>query len=274
MRINQIARLGPNLLELQCCSPWLSSQLRPDMLIDLLFPGNPEHVLICAGRALACAETRTKQDFYGDLRWMQFIVPNPMKSMRGQTKLNTPSFRTLDNTSRRRFLVVECDPMAWKDLPSEAKALFGTEWDYKRIKRDECAAVIWYLSQIAPRFPLVMVVNSSGKSLHAWFFVEGADENEIRDFFRNAVALGADPMTWTPCQFVRMPGGLRDTGRRQQVVYFNSHALKSKISPQENPALADIDENELVVPPENLLHIGNDWSYREEPKTRQRLEVN
>jgi hypothetical protein len=46
---------------------------------------------------------------------------------------------------------------------------------------------------------------------------------------RYAVMLGADPATWTRCQFVRMPNGLRRRpkafGVRQPVFYFNPNNL-------------------------------------------------
>jgi len=45
---------------------------------------------------------------------------------------------------------------------------------------------------------------------------------------RYAVSIGADPATWTRCQLVRMPDGLRrEPGkeRRQTVYYFNPEAL-------------------------------------------------
>ncbi len=42
---------------------------------------------------------------------------------------------------------------------------------------------------------------------------------------RYAVSLGADPATWTRSQFVRLPGGVRDNGKRQPVLFFNRAAL-------------------------------------------------
>ena len=38
---------------------------------------------------------------------------------------------------------------------------------------------------------------------------------------RHAVELGADKATWSRSQFVRLPAGLRDTGARQSVFYFD-----------------------------------------------------
>jgi hypothetical protein len=44
----------------------------------------------------------------------------------------------------------------------------------------------------------------------------------------HAVSLGADPATWLKSQFVRMPDGLRDNGKRQRVLYFNPKLVEGK----------------------------------------------
>jgi hypothetical protein len=104
------------------------------------------------------------------------------------------SVHCLGNTGARRYLVVEFDG--------------GT--------LDEQAALIVYLGTLAS---LVLVVFSGAKSLHAWFSVKGIAD--VEEFFVIACRLGADPATWTPCQFVRMPGGTRSGGARQRVYWFN-----------------------------------------------------
>ncbi len=50
-------------------------------------------------------------------------------------------------------------------------------------------------------------------SVHGWFNVQGLFGEEMLEFFRYAVLLGADPATWTRSQFVRMPDGTRQSGR-------------------------------------------------------------
>jgi hypothetical protein len=109
--------------------------------------------------------------------------------------------RCLQNTGPRRFLVVEFD-----------------QGDF-----DQHAALLSHLSGLAP---LVLAVHSGNKSLHGWFYCEGQSQELIHRFFRYAVSLGADSATWTPCQLVRMPDGLRDTGVRQRVVFFNPNPLE------------------------------------------------
>ena len=126
-----------------------------------------------------------------------FIVPSPLSAEFGFSKEGKVSRRCLDNTGPRRYLVTEFDT--------------GT--------RDEQAAIIEHLKSFAP---LVMVLSSGGKSLHAWWTCATADEEQHLAFFRYAVALGADPATWTLCQYVRLPQGRRpETGARQSVYYFN-----------------------------------------------------
>jgi hypothetical protein len=89
---------------------------------------------------------------------------------------------------------------------------------------DEHAALLVHLAKLAP---LVLVVHSGNKSLHGWFYCEGQSEEKVVRFFQYAVSLGADQATWTRCQLVRMPDGLRDNGKRQSVIYFSPATLAS-----------------------------------------------
>ena len=67
--------------------------------------------------------------------------------------------------------------------------------------------------------PLVLVVFSGGKSLHAWWRVFEKTESQSRDFMRRAARNGADPKTFDISQFVRMPGGTRNNENRQTIFY-------------------------------------------------------
>ena len=188
---------------------WEASPLRPDWaeprteeLIDALFPGNP---LLCCGKHInRDIGTGTREEWRGQLLVQQFIVPSPMTAEEGLKKDGGPSLRCLANTGPRRYLVIESD--------------HGTV--------DTHAAVLWHLARLAP---LVMVVHSGGKSLHGWFACQGSSEALQLRFMRYAVMMGADPATWTRCQFVRMPDGLRRRpsafGVRQSVFYFNPNNL-------------------------------------------------
>jgi hypothetical protein len=169
-------------------------------IIDILFPGNP---FLCCGKSSQGFDTRPREFWRGELAQLQFIVPSTMTARTGLTKEGRKSAHTLSNTGPRRFLICEFDN--------------GTP--------DEQAGLLMHLGAYAP---LVCVVHSGGKSLHGWFFVEGQPEDKVNKFFRYAVSLGADRATWRLSQFVRMPDGTRDNGKRQTVFYLNFKTLEAR----------------------------------------------
>ncbi|MBL9169738.1 MAG: hypothetical protein JNN07_18500 [Verrucomicrobiales bacterium] len=171
---------------------------RADELIGWLFPGNP---LLCCSWRTRCFDTLEREEWGERLANMQFIVPNPMAAKSGLTKDGRTSKHTLNNTGPRRFLVVEFDQGSL----------------------DSHATILTHLATFAP---LICVVFSGSKSLHGWFLVENQAEALVLRFFRYAVSLGADSATWSPCQFVRMPNGLRENGKLQEVHFLNLAPLK------------------------------------------------
>jgi hypothetical protein len=193
-QIEAIAR-GGRLVDLAEMSPvkWGDGKPHTEEIIDVLFPGNP---LLCIGQSKYDFNTMPRDTWRGRLTGRQFIVPSPMTQVYGVTKSGKKSKHTLDNTGPRRFLIIEFDE--------------GTF--------DQHAAILMHLAEFAP---LVMAVHSGSKSLHGWFHCTGQDEEKVLRFMRYAVSLGADPATWTKSQFVRLPDGQRDNGKRQQVAYFN-----------------------------------------------------
>jgi hypothetical protein len=168
-------------------------------IIDQLFPGNP---LLCCGRSQSDFDTRYREEWRGKLSRLQFIVPSPMTALIGKTQDGRNSKHALSNTGARRFLVCEFDG--------------GTI--------DEHSAILLHLARYAP---LVCAVFSGKKSLHGWFLVHGQPEERALKFFRYAVSLGADPMTWTRSQFVRMPDGTRGSGERQTVFFLNFKPMEA-----------------------------------------------
>lgn len=201
-RIAEIAAADPGALDkLRDSSPvQVSPRLHDsECLLERLFPGNP---LICAGYTAHEFVTAPLDTFKGRLGSFQLITPSPMSALVGMTKDGKPSAHCLDNTGERFYLVVECD----------------------QGDRDTQAAVIRHLAKTAP---LAMVVDSAGKSLHSWFHCRGQSEDKLRMFFRMAVSLGGDPVTWTRMQFVRMPLATRDNGKLQAVHFFNYSATET-----------------------------------------------
>jgi hypothetical protein len=166
-------------------------------IIDTLFPGDP---LLCAGRSNSEFATQARSEWDGKLAALRQIVPSPMTARIGRTQEGKESAHTLERTGPRRFLVIEQD--------------CGTI--------DEQAAVLLHLAE---RAPLAVAIHSGNKSIHGWFYCNGQAEEKLRRFMQYAVSLGADRATWTRSQFVRMPDGRRDNGKRQAVYFFNPEVL-------------------------------------------------
>ena len=187
-------------------------------IIDTLFSGNP---LLCIGRSVRESATRRREAWRGRLSELPLMVPSPMSSVTGVTMDGRKSERTLDNTGPRRFLVVEFD---FGELARDGR----TETEFAALVRawhkagitvaDACAALLIHLAQGAP---LALVLHSGSKSLHGWFYCLGQPEDKLKRFVRYAHTLGADPATWTKSQLVRIPGELRENGKRQVVWFFN-----------------------------------------------------
>ena len=195
-----IIRDGVGLVDLWEASPvrFESNDTHTEALIDRLFPGDP---LLCCGLSSARFETRSRSEWRGSLTRLQLIVPNPMTARSGPTKQGKESAHSLSITGPRWFFVIEQDQGAI----------------------DEQVAVLLHL---ASRAPLVLAVHSGIKSIHGWFYCIGQPEEKLRSFMRYAVSLGACHSTWSRSQFVRMPDGLRDNGKRQVVYYFNPELIK------------------------------------------------
>jgi hypothetical protein len=187
-------------------------------IIDAVFPGNP---LLCIGRSVHESATRRREVWRGRLSELPLMVPSPMNSVAGITREGKKSQRTLNNTGPRRFLVVEFD---FGELARDGR----TETEFGALVRawhnagitvaDACAALLMHLAQGAP---LALVLHSGNRSLHGWFYCFGQPEDKLKRFMRYAHTLGADPATWTKSQLVRIPGGVRENGKRQIVWFFN-----------------------------------------------------
>ncbi len=201
--IGTITFEGIGLADLWELSPWRleDNDSHTEEIIDLLFPNNP---LLCVGRNTSEFNTKRRKEWRGKLADHQLIVPSPMSKVRGVKKDGSgESEHSLDNTGPRCFLIVEFDEGSI----------------------DEHACLLYHLAKHAP---LVMAVFSGSKSLHGWFFAQGQPEEKLQRFMRYAVQLGADKATWNRSQFVRMPDGLRDNGKRQSVYFFNPEPLRGK----------------------------------------------
>jgi hypothetical protein len=223
-----LCRIGPTAKDIKRLSPIDPSPLTTWEIIRKLYP--ERNTLLCVGESQDNGRVVMRD---GDLHLSrcQFIVPSPMTARTGINQKGELTCRSLGNTGPRRFLVVECDFSRY-DRSGENKTVWHDVLDRMESigcgSQDMCASVISELSMcgIAPEPRLAMVVSSGGKSLHAWFYVAGRSDAELRNFFSYACSLGADHVTWNRCQWVRMPAGSRVdegalTSRRQSVFYFD-----------------------------------------------------
>jgi hypothetical protein len=179
---------------------------------------------VCYG-SKDCFYTRRLVDMRERASAYEQIVPSPMRDQYGLTIDGRLSQHSLDGTGPRLCLVAEFDfapvnkkrePTIWAPLITRCKAAGRSVLDMN-------AALCAHLRS---RGPLWMTAYSGGKSLQAWFPCRDLDEALLLNWFRNeALMIGACPSTWTRFQFVRMPDGERDDGRRQSVEYYDPNIL-------------------------------------------------
>jgi hypothetical protein len=220
-RLDHIVTSGIGLYDLWEQSPYRLSEdcNHAEEVIDIIFPAN---LLLCCGYTESIFATRCRETWRGYLKFYALIVPSPMTAIVGPTiQDGRPSQHTKANTGERLYLVIEFDFEEFDDEggPTIWTALIQA-WRAEGISLlDAQAALLWHLSQYEP---LVMVVHSGSKSLHAWFSALGRLEEELSDFMRLAVRLGADATLWrNRSQFVRMPEGIRANGAAQPVFFLN-----------------------------------------------------
>jgi hypothetical protein len=200
---------------------------RTERIVDVLFPGNP---LLCVartdGKSAGDFATRRREAGRGRLSRCSLMVPSPMARVYGTTQAGRVSQHALDAVGPRRFLVVEFDfsEKARDGLADSEWALLVRAWRAADIGvADACAALLVHLAHYGP---LALAVHSGGRSIHGWFYSAGRSDRELRPFMAYAHALGADPVTWSRHQFVRMPDGTRENGRRQTVWFFNPEVIR------------------------------------------------
>jgi len=154
--------------------------------------------ILCIGRSSSSFEAKPLSAWSNDeLLGAQFIVPNPLRKTAGDTKAGGLSAHCRDATGPRRYIVVESDT---------------------GLDPDQQAKVIHHLVTVT-KADLAAVVLSGGKSVHAWFRCDSVPSRKLHKWFSYAVSLGADPRLWLPEQFVRLPDGKRENGKRQSVLF-------------------------------------------------------
>ncbi len=153
-----------------------------DVLPKLFRPGEP----VCTGAVSERALVRPVEAAVTDADRMQFVCVNPMRGAEALNKAGRLSARCQNNVAVRRYLVAEFDDPGLTKLQQAQLA-----------------------SALGESAPLVLAVDSGGKSVHAWYRVEEMSRQDQARFFALACALGADSTRWDICGWLRMPGGLR-----------------------------------------------------------------
>lgn len=163
----------------------------PETFLDEMFEGDP---LLCVGATAFAMDTRPLSEWRGMLASMQFLVPSPMLAPTGPRKEDgKESFHAESNTGPRVYLVTEFDHATKPQQMARIRAL-----------------------EARGTHELKLVVDSAGKSLHAYWKSSG-DAHADFEFFSYATKLGADERLWLRSQFARLPAGQRD-GRKQEVL--------------------------------------------------------
>lgn len=138
------------------------------------------------------------------------IIPNPVTGKSHRTKAGKLSTRCDAAIQSFRFVLVEFDEISKDDQFSFWITI---------LKRD--------------LLPVSTIIDSGGKSLHAWLKVDLPNRqtwdteiaNKLYDKHEGILTLlGADPACKNPSRLSRMPGHVRNsTGNLQKLLYLNSN---------------------------------------------------
>lgn len=153
----------------------------------------PAHCHVWIGDVFSSGKPEHKTHFRPVAEWYQ-IGPAMGNYTCGSSFKPGSYQRSNANCNGTRFMVVESDTLA----------------------KDEVGAVFAYL-QRRLHYKLHCIIDTAGKSLHAWF---DAPRNPLREARLKAglVAFGCDPKVFTYSQPVRVPGAYRD-GKLQRLVW-------------------------------------------------------
>ena len=142
----------------------------------------------------------------------KFLNPANFKKVEGVPNTNHPknkvSTRCNDNVKARRWVVLEYDPDKSKDEST------------KLIESERFNTFAMAMAQFAP---LVMALDTGGKSTHFWFDASDVKPATRRGFFNLACLHGADPRLAVKSQIARMPNtpSAGDGRGPQKVLYYD-----------------------------------------------------
>lgn len=198
---SRVAKIAPiKLGEIKSPS---SLEITPLEAVRHLMRKAPEaDPLVCVGISAYAFHTlhvsEIAMERAGDI---QYIVPSPMSAPEGLTKKGKLSAKSDANTGSRLNLVYEGD---------------GTS------KAQQCGIALF----VGHYIPLVCVVDSGGKSIHAFFDVAGQSSEDQQCLMAILCRLGGDRAMWTISQFARLPGGTRPASEgkpeaKQEILYLD-----------------------------------------------------
>lgn len=151
----------------------------------------------------------------------ELVAPNPMIGVAGKTKDGKVSYRSDDCVAQFRFAVLEFDeiPASLRE-PGEPAAAWSRD--------SQCQ---FWAGALAYGWPISALIDSGGKSIHAWFVVNAKDaaewtakvEGEL--FARFLVPCGVDSACRNESRLSRMPGHFRaEKSRWQRILFLNPAA--------------------------------------------------
>lgn len=126
------------------------------------------------------------------------IIANPLTGNMGKSKTGKETLRGDDCVTDYRYAIVEFD-----DIPKHEQAAF------------------LYFADL----PICAIIDSGGKSLHAWVKVDALSEEEwtqrVEDelFGQLLRPLGVDSACKNESRMSRLPGHVRENGNRQRLLY-------------------------------------------------------
>lgn len=177
-----------------------------------------------------------------DLSQLEYILPNPMRKRSGRSLKGNKSVRCKETAALpkdRRFTVIECDisrtnkdgsPSIWDGIIDK--------WQSSGITvKDASVRLLFYLLK-EHQAKLSLIVDSAGKSLHAWVNARDIEPDKLRALEREAVKLGADWHAFLPWQWCRFAGGRRSNGKHQEIPFY---------SPENLPTLETNEAQDLMT---------------------------
>ena len=177
-------------------------------ILSFLFKPND---LICLQREVREHATlvRLKEAHELKLPKFNFLAPATFLDPEGiPNEKGRRSFRCNANVKGRQYMVLECD-------------------NEDEVMRERFNGFAMTMAAFAP---LVMVVDTGGKSLHFWFDTKGLKKAEHDEFWRIALRHGADSQLGVKCQVARLPNvpAQNDDRRPQCLIYFDPERTRAR----------------------------------------------